>query len=63
MSLWEDCPDPEDGENEQGERHISPGFDTGPVKEGSEEKTGSERVRDWPKVTQQVGERRAVSQS
>lgn len=45
------------------ERHISPSFDTSPVKEGSEEKTGSERVRDWPKVTQQVGERRAVRQS
>lgn len=45
------------------ERCISPGLDTGLVKEGSEEKTGSERVRDWPKVTQQMGERRAVRQS
>lgn len=45
------------------ERYISPGLDTGLVKEGSEEKTGSERVRDWPKVTQQMGERRAVKQS
>ena len=39
------------------ERHTSPGFDTGPVREGSEEKTGSEMARGWPKVTQQVGER------
>ena len=36
------------------ERHTSPGFDTGPVREGSEEKTGSEMARGWPKVTQQV---------
>lgn len=36
------------------ERHTSPGFDTGPVREGSEEKTGLEMVRGWFKVTQQV---------